>query len=69
MVTEPAKLDTMHSVPEVARRLGLKPSTIRRMILDKRIAIFRPSQRAVRISEKTIREILERGYVPAATGR
>lgn len=68
-MTNEVKPDTMHSVPEVARRLGLKPSTIRRMILDKRIAIFRPSQRAVRISEKTIREILEKGYVPAATAR
>jgi excisionase family DNA binding protein len=62
-----AKEDAMHDVKETSRRLGLRPSTIRRMIYEKRIAIFRPSLRAVRISEKTIREILERGYMPAVT--
>lgn len=69
MTSEPVNLDTMHSVPEVARRLGLKPSTIRRKILDKQIAVYRPSVRAVRVSEATIREILAKGFSPAVATR
>ncbi len=65
MTNEPVKLDSMHSVPEVARRLGLKPSTVRRLILEKRISVYRPSTRAVRVSEKTVQEILTKGYSPA----
>ena len=60
-------LDTMHSVKETARRWGLQPSTVRRMIYEKKIDVFRPSQRAVRISERTIRERLARGFSPAVT--
>ena len=65
MANEAVKPDTLHQVPEVARRLGLKESTIRRLILEKRIAVYRPSTRAVRVSEKTIQEILTKGYSPA----
>jgi excisionase family DNA binding protein len=60
-------LDTLHSVKEAARRFGLKPSTIRRMIYEKKIDVFRPSQRAVRISERTIQERLARGFSPSVT--
>jgi hypothetical protein len=35
------------------------------MIYEKRIDVFRPSARAVRISEKTIREKLARGFSPS----
>jgi excisionase family DNA binding protein len=59
------QLDTLHTVAEVARRFGLKPSTIRRMIFERRIDVFRPSARAVRISERTIREKLARGFSPS----
>lgn len=60
-------LDTMHKVPEAARRLGMEKSTIRRWIYEKKIDVFRPSVRAVRISEATIREVLAQGYRPAVT--
>jgi transposase-like protein len=60
-------LDTLHTVSETARRLGLRPSTIRRRVYEKKIDVFRPSQRAVRISERTIRDILARGFTPAVT--
>jgi helix-turn-helix protein len=69
MTNEPVKSDAMHGVPEVARRLGLKPSTIRRMIYERRIDVFYPSKRAVRVSEKTIREVLERGFRPAVSAK
>lgn len=65
MMDESVKLDTLHTVQEVARRLGLKPSTIRKLILERRITVFRTSLRAVRISEKTVQDILARGHRPA----
>jgi len=64
MTSESVKLDTLHDVPEVARRLGLKPSTIRKLILQKRIPVYRPSLRAVRISEKAIQDILAKASAP-----
>ncbi len=53
------------TVFETADRLGLKASTIRRMILERRIDTVRPSFRAVRIPESAVRKILEHGYRPA----
>ena len=69
MTDEPVKPDTLHTVEEVSRRLGLRISTIRRMVFEKKIAVYRPSRRAVRVSEKTIQEILRKGYTPAVTAR
>jgi excisionase family DNA binding protein len=57
--------DRLLRVPEAAVRLGLKPSTIRKMVLQRRIDVVRPTARAVRISESTINEILRRGFRPA----
>jgi excisionase family DNA binding protein len=53
------------SVPEAAAKLGLKPSTIRKMIMQRRIEVFRPTPRSVRISERTIEAILAKGFRPA----
>jgi excisionase family DNA binding protein len=55
----------LHRVPEAAAKLGLKPSTIRKMILQRRIDVFRPTPNSVRISDRTINEILSKGYRPA----
>jgi excisionase family DNA binding protein len=52
-------------VPEVAERLGLKPSTIRRMVMDRRIDVVRTSRRAVRIPESAVEAILIKGFRPA----
>lgn len=52
-------------VPEVAERLGLQPSTIRRMIMERKIDVVRPTQRSVRVAESTIEDILNKGYRPA----
>jgi excisionase family DNA binding protein len=60
--------DDLLTVQEVAARLRLKESTIRRMIFERRIDVIRPSQRAVRIPESAIRKIIERGYRPAVEG-
>ena len=50
---------------QAADALGLRVSTIRRMILERRIDTVRPSTRAVRIPETAVNRILERGYTPA----
>ena len=68
-MTNEVKPDTLHEVKEAARRFGLKESTVRRMIYEKKIDVFRPSPRSVRISEATIRAILARGYRPAEPAR
>ena len=54
--------DRLLSVPQVAERLGLKESTIRRMILERRIDTVRPAIRAVRVPESAIKKIVRRGY-------
>lgn len=57
--------DCLLTVQEVAVRLCLKEATIRRMILERRIDVIKPSRRAVRIPESAVLRILERGYRPA----
>lgn len=52
-------------VEEVASRLNLKPSTIRRMILERKIDVIRPSMRAVRIPESWVERVLAEGFQPA----
>jgi excisionase family DNA binding protein len=52
------------TIREAADRLGLKPSTIRFWIWQRKIAFVRVG-RAVRLSEETIRKLIEHGTVPA----
>jgi excisionase family DNA binding protein len=61
-MTNPARLLT---IGEAASRLGLKPSTVRKMVLERRIDVIRPGVRAVRIPESAINRIIERGFRPA----
>ncbi|MCM3901645.1 MAG: helix-turn-helix domain-containing protein [Pyrinomonadaceae bacterium] len=61
-----APLDAMHPVSEAARRWGVKKSTVRRWIYEKKVDVYRPGPRSVRISERTVRERLARGFSPAA---
>lgn len=53
------------TIDEAAVRLGLKPATVRDWIWRRKVGYIRVGARAIRISEKTIQEILERGTVPA----
>jgi predicted site-specific integrase-resolvase len=55
-------------VPMVAERLCLRESTVRKMILQRRIDVVRPSVRAVRVPESAIERILKEGYRPAVKG-
>ena len=57
--------DKLLTVSQVAGHLGLKESTIRRMILERRIDTVRPSVRAVRVPESAVKKMLEHGFRPA----
>ncbi len=65
MPIDPIEPNEMYDVFQTARRLGLKPSTIRRMIHERTIDVYRPSVRAVRISGRTIQARLAKGFTPA----
>lgn len=51
------------TVAEAAVRLGLKPSTIRKLILTRRIG-YRKIGRAVRIPEAELERLIRAGYRP-----
>ena len=53
------------TVREVATRLGLKESTIRKYILRRQITYVKPSVRAVRIPIEELERILTAGLRPA----
>ena len=53
------------TIREVATRLGLKESTIRKYILRRQIAYVKPSLRAVRIPIEELERILSSGLRPA----
>jgi excisionase family DNA binding protein len=55
-------------VEEAAELLALRPSTIRKLILQRRIAFCRPTQRAVRIPQAEIDRILRDGMTPRRAG-
>ena len=52
------------TVAEVATRLGLKPATIRRRILERRIAYVKLG-RAVRIPTEAVEALIAASYRPA----
>ena len=56
------------TVEEAANRLGLKPCTIRRKILERRIDYVK-NGRAVRIPVETVERIISRGYRKAIPER
>jgi excisionase family DNA binding protein len=51
-------------VPEAAVKLSLRESTVRRMILEKRIDVVRIGK-AVRIPESCVEALIARGFSPA----
>ena len=58
----------MLTIPLAAEQLGLKPATVRDWIYQRKIAFVKVG-RAVRISEDTIRALIERGTIPAKRER
>ena len=62
---ETKDLGRLLTVEQVAEAFGLRVSTIRRMILERRIDTVRPSRRSVRIPEAAVEQILKSNYRPA----
>lgn len=62
---EKTNLGRLLTCEQAAELLALRVSTIRRMILERRIATVRPSRRSVRIPERAVQQILRDGYRPA----
>lgn len=62
---ETKDLGRLLTCEEVAEALGLRVSTIRRMILERRIDTVRPSRRSVRIPEMAVEKILKSNFRPA----
>jgi len=49
-------------IDEAAHRLGLKPSTIRKLITRGEIPAVRPTKRAVRVREEDVEALIRVGY-------
>lgn len=52
-------------IEEVAHQLGLRPSTIRKLIFRREILVVRPTRRNVRVREEDVEAIIRLGYQPA----
>ena len=61
------KVTQLLTVEEVSKRLGLKISTIRRRILERKIDYVK-NGRSVRIPVETVERIIASGYRPAHSG-
>jgi excisionase family DNA binding protein len=57
------------TVPEAARRLALRESTVRAWLLRRRISKVRVGRRAVRIPAAEIERLIAEGTVPAREER
>lgn len=64
-LASPAVQQKLLRVEEAAERLGVKPSTIRKHILLRRVGAVCLSARCVRIPEGDIERLISAGYVPA----
>ena len=56
-------------IEEVAERLGLKPSTVRKLIYLGQIPAVHPTKRAVRVREEDVEALRRVGYRPQREGR
>ena len=57
------------TVPEAARRLALRESTVRAWLLRRRISKVRVGRRAVRVPAAEIERLIREGTVPAREER
>lgn len=65
----PMETDVLHTLDSAAARLGVSPSTLRRLIQAGRVAVARPSERTVRVPESEIARYLTACLQPAKAGR
>jgi len=61
--------DKLLRVTEVAERLGLRASTIRAWILQRRIEAVRVGRRAIRVPSSAVQRIIEVGVIPVREQR
>lgn len=54
----------LYRIEEAAELLGLQPSTIRKLIFQRRITVCRPTRRAVRVPEQELSRIQRDGLSP-----
>ena len=55
-------------IKEAAHRLGLRPSTVRKLIHLGQIPAVQPTKRAVRVREEDVEALIRVGYRTAETG-
>ena len=55
-------------IEEAAHQLGLKPSTVRKLIYLRQIPAVHPTKRAVRIREEDVESLIRVGYQPVKRG-
>ena len=53
------------TVTEAAQRLALKPSTVRKMLYQRRLPRVRIGRRAIRIREADVEALVRLGFEPA----
>jgi excisionase family DNA binding protein len=58
-------MNKLLTVPEVAEQLAVKPCTIRKWINQRRLAVVRVGQRAIRVQQKDVDQIIREGFSPA----
>ena len=58
-------MSRLMKVDEVGQRLGLRTSTIRKLIYLGQIPSVRPTKRAVRVREEDVEALMRVGYRPA----
>ncbi len=61
-------MEKLLRVDEVAELLGLRPSTVRKLIYLRAIPVVRPTKRAVRVRQGDVEAIIRRGHQPAGPG-
>jgi excisionase family DNA binding protein len=61
--------DQLLTIRDAAARLTIKPSSLRRWILQRKIEHVKISPRAVRIPLGAVERILDEGYCPAENGQ
>ena len=62
------EMNKLLNVEEFAAAIGLKPATVRQQVWRRQVEFVRVG-RAIRFKPETVRQIIERGTVPALAGK
>lgn len=66
----PQDLGALHRINEAAGLLAIKPSYLRQLVRERRIAVVRPtpSRRSIRIPASEIQRLVQEGYTARRDG-